>query len=234
MAFPINPTSGQIYKDYQWDDNIDGWTNIKYSKTIENNRVNLGTGIPTNIEMIDGFLNNLSFQFNGTSYIDFGPQNQSFSQMTVCLWINPQTVLNSSCFLGAWNDNEGDYRYWFIGANGDSLRFVYSTDGTYYVDNNFTSSGTLVPNTWQFVAAVYNGSDIKLYKNGYLIGTQVVLGGVIPNVSTNVVAGTFESKDEYLYEGLMSDIRLYDVALTEDELNTINNIKNGIYTRRSN
>jgi hypothetical protein len=72
--------------------------------------------------------------------------------------------------------------------------------------------------TWEFVAMTYNGSEVSLYHNGQVIYQEEKTGPIRAN-NENVLIGA-SSSVEY-FAGSLDDIRIYNRALTEDEIGTL-------------
>lgn len=113
------------------------------------------------------------------------------------------------------------------------MQFMLRRDGTAYQfwvnDSNGTNfkavsvSNLAVLNQWQHVAAVWNGSDLKLYLNGVLVGTTTgVTGASFKSLSSNPIhIGTNLSNEKYT--GNIDEIRIWSRALTAPEiLNNMN------------
>ena len=90
------------------------------------------------------------------------------SQLTIESWVKPDATMPTygtvamKSTSSSWNDGYG--LYW----NAGKLRFFV---------NHYNSSGTFVEATvptgvWSHVAATYDGTALKLYVNGVLVGTS--------------------------------------------------------------
>lgn len=71
-------------------------------------------------------------------------------------------------------------------------------------------------NTWYHVCVTYDGTELKSYTNGNLIGTDVGNGGYLTGYvqigSTN-------------YFGLMNDLRIYDEVISQKQIRSIYNLQ---------
>ena len=106
--------------------------------------------------------------------------------------------------------------YRFFSNHGNDFGFmVVPQDGTieeYY-------AGTPGDDTWHHVAAVYDGSDIIGYMDGEEVGRWAYDKGVADNDS-RVFIGSGHPDGEY-FPGMLDDLALFNVALSEDEINAI-------------
>jgi len=75
-----------------------------------------------------------------------------------------------------------------------------------------SGSGGLQTNQWQHVAGTYDGSNIRIYKNGELIATQAHSGNV--GDVNFVLVGIWETS----FDGVMDEVRIWNVARTQSEI----------------
>ncbi|HPS55210.1 MAG TPA: LamG domain-containing protein [Sedimentisphaerales bacterium] len=86
----------------------------------------------------------------------------------------------------------------------------------------------IVDSSWHHVAAVYNGSYVKLYVDG-LLDKQSAASGVIKTNNDNLSIGNNEhlllehGVTSRSVQGLMDDVRVYNRALTASEISIIAN-----------
>jgi hypothetical protein len=80
-------------------------------------------------------------------------------------------------------------------------------------------------NTWYHVAGVYNATTLTLdiYVNGIL--DNGILRGIIPSsqVIPNINANIGRRAAGYYFNGIVDDVRVYDRALSQAEIQTIMN-----------
>ena len=111
--------------------------------------------------------------------------------------------------------------YRFFSNHGNDFGFmVVPQDGTieeYY-------AGAPGDDTWHHVAAVYSGSDIIGYQDGEEVGRWAYNKGVADNDS-RVFIGSAHPTGEY-FPGMLDELALFNVVLTEDEINDI--MENGL------
>ena len=133
--------------------------------------------------------------------------------------------------ISAWvkpNNLSGD-KYIFI-QNGPTL-FHISNDklvGGIYTGTwtSVTSISSLVANVWSHVVMTYDGSNIKLYINGKF-DNSVAKTGNLSSLSC-VEIGRFNGGNcstgvSSYFNGQLDDIRLYNYALTSEQIKTLYN-----------
>ena len=100
----------------------------------------------------------------------------------------------------------------------DDLVAMFSIGGT-AVSADFTNSGWAY-GKWNFVAITYDGSYIRGYVNGHLVGTQAQTG-TLDSYSTPVDIGAYANlakNSAHLFKGGIADVAIYSTALGEDTL----------------
>jgi len=170
------------------------------------------------------FAQGYSLQLNGTSqYADCGTSSnfQLTNNLTIEAWIYPtdfQTSMFSNTIAAkvdwtSYNTYGWSFRY---GSSSRTLDFNMSGGGNTWVDCKVNSVLTL--NTWQHVAATYNGSVVKLYVNGAEVASLNATSS-IPYSSTNLYIGSINrSGDMRCLKGRIDEVRIWKVARTGSEI----------------
>lgn len=144
-------------------------------------------------------------------------------KFSVCFW-----TLASDATKANWNqmlwlgDKKTD------GSYGSNFRFE-SCSKTYTYpracsfhnnDKNAITAGSRILgssyNTWYHVCVTYDGTELKSYTNGNLIGTDVGNGGYLTGY---VQIGSAN------YFGLMNDLRIYDEVISQKQIRSIYNLQ---------
>lgn len=130
-----------------------------------------------------------------------GNASRSFS-----LWYKTSVNLNANIFTygtTCQNCNFGSY----LGASGNPVFQSYISDTDF--------GGNYAVNTWHHIVVTYNGSQVKMYMNGVLLGTQTY----------NLVTG---SNFAFRLGGSAStltvdDLRMFERAITDVEVSNLFN-----------
>ncbi|MFC1889575.1 MopE-related protein [Thermodesulfobacteriota bacterium] len=181
-------------------------------------------GDPNGVEIEEGVAGGAA-AFDTGDYIDVGDFDLSGTQMTIAAWINPDSLCSgeaSSCDGRIISKADGvkDANHWWmlsgISAGGDIvLRFRLKTDGT--TSTLIADSGNIEYGVWTFVAAVYNGSDMILYKDGLEVGRTPKSGSISAGPGVDVWIGNNPTGDRP-FDGRIDDLRVYSKALSEIEI----------------
>ena len=106
-----------------------------------------------------------------------------------------------------------------INSDGVKLRFRLKTNGV--TNTLIAHSGNIATDVWIHVTATYNGSQMKLYKDGVLVGSMGKSGSLSTSNSVETCIG--RNPDGYGYfHGLMDDVRVYNYALSQIEIQKLN------------
>ena len=137
-------------------------------------------------------------------------------QFTISAWINPSKIeehkLIIACKGGETIHNKG---YSFnIPRNYDVLQLqLYDINGFMY---HIHSKKKINLNTWQHVACTWDHGTVKLFINGY-VDNSTYFFAEIPNTGTNLYLGN-NNWLSHAFWGRLDEIRIYDSALSEDEI----------------
>ena len=185
---------------------------------------NTGTlqGNPTWTAGHSSFAVNLN---GSTQYVSAPNLDVSGSAITLAAWVRfssfpsgiDQRIISKS--TGA---SEADH-YWMlshVGGGQQRLRFRLKTGGT--TTTLVATTGDLAANTWYHAAAVYDGSTMRLYLDGGLVGSSSKSGAISTNASVPVNIGRNPPSYGYL-SGAVDDVRIYSEALSGGEILAIMN-----------
>jgi methionine-rich copper-binding protein CopC len=158
-----------------------------------------------------------ALSFNGTNSwvtVNSASSLNLTSGMTLEAWVKP-TAASTNWTAVMLKERTGGLDY-----------ALYATDGANqppggYIDSSntdFDSKGlSLLPvNSWSFLTATYDGSNLDLYVNGRLVTVQSVTGAII--TSTGVLRIGGDSIWGEYFQGLIDNIRIYNRALNVGEI----------------
>jgi len=220
---------------------IDGTTNVVCSSVIETN-VNVdstaihdifGDGSAVATYNLDGNANDLSGNYNGTATnVTYGTgkygqaavfngsskiENTSFdinsySAVTFSFWMS--TTTSGGDLMGF----SGNYDMAIQIINSTTCRLYFRSNLKYTdVPNFFINDGT-----WHHYAFVIDSNGANHYKDGASVTTT---GQVLSTVTTTFDIGnvTDTSGNNSYFNGKIDQVRIFNRALTQDEINTLYN-----------
>jgi hypothetical protein len=110
-------------------------------------------------------------------------------------------------------------------ATGNPVSRI-SVSGKYYPSIGGGNTGVkLALDAWTFLMATYDGANAKVYQNGVLRKTIPVVGVIDYGTSKDLSIGTdspYYNKENF--NGLIDDVRIYNRALTSNEVMRIYNL----------
>ncbi len=182
-----------------------------------------------------------SYDFNGTKYITFGFAPEYFYERSITfdgnqdyLDVDDNLNLTGPFTISFWmnRDNTGTrtvlsksdagftegYEVRVLGDGRVNMRWRNATGA----NQALTSFANIPSNEWHQVAFVYNGTRLYIYVDGVLDRST---NRSVP-VSTNrhfLIGAEDDRNPSSFYRGTLDEIRIWDIALTEDQLRFIMN-----------
>lgn len=153
-----------------------------------------------------------AFQFDGSTFINCGnkPSLNIRTQITMAFWFNVQAFSNTwETFLAK---GDGAYRAARSNGTGDSVHMGIS--GSNYFDATTIVTG----GQWHHYCATYDGATAKIYIDGKLDAYRAYTGGIGDSSSYNLYIGENQQATARQLHGLLDDLRIYDKALTEAQV----------------
>ena len=204
------------------DEDLVAW--YEFDEDVLDSSGNGHHGDPHGIEIEDGVVGGAA-AFDTGDYIDVGDFDLSGTQMTITAWVNPDSLCSGGSAycdgrIISKADGIKDTNHWWmisgISAEGGTvLRFRLKTDGT--TSTLVANSGNMELGVWTFVTAVYNGSDMILYKDGFEVGRMPKSGLISAGPGVDVWIGNNPTGDRP-FDGRIDDMRVYSKALSEIEI----------------
>lgn len=98
---------------------------------------------------------------------------------------------------------------------------------------SITSSGSINNNIWHHLVGTYDGSTVKLYIDGTSAGSTAEAGtGVIYYQPGGIAIGRDGDNPGKYFSGLIQDVRIYNRALSDSEINTLYKLTGGSLTAK--
>ncbi len=165
-----------------------------------------------------------AMNFDGdTDYVQVSDSNSldATSGVTISTWVKLDTISGDQKIVkktGAYILAIGD-----AGPGTDELELIIFDGATGRLQNREAAGATqLQAEQWYHMVGTYDGSDINTYIDGVL-DRSGSYSGDIDSTSNNLLIGINNDLSTKEVNGSMSDVRIYDRALSPDEINTIYN-----------
>jgi len=129
--------------------------------------------------------------------------------MTIEAWVYPTSLSGARTVVFKENRPAGHQTYSLYAKPAAEL----STSPSYTM---LTGSATLALNAWNHVAATYDGTTMRVYKNGAEIGRRALTGSLV-NTADPLKLGGNAVWSEW-FKGRIDEVRVYNVARTAAEI----------------
>ncbi|GAG13929.1 unnamed protein product, partial [marine sediment metagenome] len=148
--------------------------------------------------------------------------------ITLAAWIRPEGFdIGDARIITKQKTWSSSDIWWMLSTytDGTALRMRLKTDDG-GADNGTTTmwsdAGYLEAGVWSHVAATYDGSEMRLYHNGVEIMSTKKTGTIQTDPTAAVAIGNGPLGDpgglRATFHGLIDDLRIYNSALSEQEL----------------
>ncbi len=160
----------------------------------------------------------MSFANSATyAQIPQDPSHNITGSITLEAWIYP-TSWTSELWRGSIINKEQNNSTGYMlrcGANG-TLNFNFGT-GTAWKEIS-SPANTLILNTWQHVAGVFNGTTLTLYVNGVQVGTPVSYTGTIGTNTVPIEIGRSNIDINRFFYGRIDEVRIWNTAISATDI----------------
>ena len=151
--------------------------------------------------------------------------------LTIEAWINPASFTNEGFnFHGLVSKYSSDNDAGYLLEAHVSGDLILWSDG----NDRLTAQNVLQTNRWQHVVSVYSSGSATLY----LDGNEVASGVISSQSSSNndLLFGRLyvDRTSKFYYEGLMSDVRIWNVARTQQQIQNNKNYRLNVLKHAAN
>lgn len=168
--------------------------------------------------------------FNATpNYVEINTQNLIYpqTQITIEFWAKPNNLSQWSAPLSYISDdmhNESGFAFSYIEGK---LVFMLKTTEMRGDEWNYNPGVKNEVNQWSHISGTYDGESIKIYLNGELIESKTTSGLINWDYKpAKFHIGAFKDFNEkFLYDGLIDEVRVWNVARTSNEIYEFKNKK---------
>jgi hypothetical protein len=156
-----------------------------------------------------------ALQFDGVSKVEI-PDHADFhleDAVTVALWANPEAVQveDAKFFI----KQKSTYYPYCLQYDGNS-QTIYANISSDSAQFNTKPRLANFPGQWVHLCFTYDGSALLLYKDGEEVARVAASGKLRQNDLSLTVGGRLNSGNNF--KGMIDDVRLYNRALTRDEI----------------
>jgi glucose/arabinose dehydrogenase len=135
------------------------------------------------------------------------------SALTIEAWVYP-TATGTTWRTAVMKEIPGELSYTLYANNSSSRAAAWVRIGSN--SRNTPTTAGLALNTWTHLAMTYDGSMLRIYRNGAL-DSSVTVSGAIATSSNPLRLGGNQIWGEY-FAGRLDDVRIYNRALSASEI----------------
>ncbi len=164
-----------------------------------------------------------SLDFDGTDdRVDCGTDSSvtiKGTKITLEAWIYPtawKTNVYEGNIINKENNTNNNGYFLRCGASG-KLNFGFG-DNTSTWKELTSSNAVLTLNTWQHVAATYDGVKSRLYVNGICTDSIAYNSTMMSSTTVNLTIGDHSGSYVRRYQGRIDDVRIWAVVRTSSEI----------------
>jgi hypothetical protein len=162
-------------------------------------------------------------QFDGTNDRVVVNGSWTLAQYTVSMWFRQDGGTGVQRDIVSMEDASGGHGTLLeIGTNG-TLRFLHrapmATTGGAATESLYSPTAPAT-GTWHHAAAVKTATDMVMYIDGVQVATQANAGTFDGTVAL-ITIGDIDNRQMRPWPGLIDDVRLYNTALTEAEVQQV-------------
>jgi len=166
---------------------------------------------------------NYAAEFDGTNdYIDLDDLDINGSDMTILAWAKADDWDRDDgrIISKATGTAERDH-YWMVSTveHQGEIRLRYRLDAQGRTKTLNADEGALEAGKWFFVAAVYDGRKMKLYKDGVLVGQRNQSGNIRTSGSVPAwIGGNPSGETDRPWDGVIDEVAVYRHDLTAEQI----------------
>ncbi len=163
-----------------------------------------------------GHLHGPALNFDGGDYVNVVSASSlnPTSAISISAWIKASTVSGTDQIVAKFGTGGGDRQYALELDGGILGMFIRKSD-----DSNWVSAVDTVAvstGSWYHAVGTFDGSYVRVYKNGILVGTSTQYTGTI-NSGTGQPVHTGGFSGNY-FDGIIDEARIYNRALSATEI----------------
>ncbi len=162
--------------------------------------------------------------FNGTGAYVIVPDSSSLriSAYTVSAWIKPTP--DNDYWTGIVGKPGRNFNMWLGSSNNSAPGFIHHRFHSTASANDGCPNASGIPidgSTWTHVVLTNNGSTCKTYVNGAEKASGPVNGSLIVDNTALQIGRNLDGGASNYYRGLIDDIRVYNQALSPQEVTSL-------------
>jgi hypothetical protein len=149
---------------------------------------------------------------NGSQYVSGG------NKLSMTGWFNCDALAYGQGYMG-FRAGSGTAEFYLIQLNNGVLECRLVTTAGFF--EYVAPANTIIPQVWQHIAWIYDGTAIKLYVNGTLKGSKAASGNFVGTNVNFAIGKSVLGGYNFVYGGKVDEVSVWNKALTQSEIQGI-------------
>jgi len=197
-----------------------GWWKLDGNADDSSSYANHGAA-QGSFEWVTGHIDTGAIEFTGDGgrvLVPNAAQLNPTSAVTATAWVNYSQTPGYSARILAKGADAGDNEAYVIQlTSDDQASFFIRTEPNHVVEGVDSPEDSLAHDTWVHVAGSYDGDTVNVYVNGRLADSDSIGAETIIVDSNGLAIGDAVDVDR-AFIGKVDDVRVYDVALSDENV----------------
>ena len=149
---------------------------------------------------------------NGSQYVS------GTNQLSLTGWFYCDALAYGQGYMG-FRAGSGTAEFYLIQLNSGVMECRLVTTAGFF--EYVAPANTVIPQVWQHIAWIYDGTAIKLYVNGTLKGSKAASGTFLGPAVTFGIGKSILGGFNFVYGGRIDEVTVWNKALTQAEIQTM-------------
>ncbi len=161
--------------------------------------------------------------FNGTNdYLSTTTSTLNPAAYSFSAWVYLSAIPASGNYVSILSQGATGFTTMLVTSSGTIFAGITTTAANTTTDVSYTGTHVLAANTWYFVSMTYDSvAGLNGYVNGVLDGSAAANGTAADNTGVFEIGGNYPCCGGRYLNGQISDVSIYNVALTSAQVNTL-------------
>ncbi len=161
--------------------------------------------------------------FNGTNdYLSTTTSTLNPAAYSFSAWVYLSAIPASGYYVSILSQGATGFTTMLVTSSGTILEGINTTAANTTTNVSYLGTHVLAANTWYFVSMTYDSvAGLNGYVNGVLDGSAAANGTAADNTGVFEIGGNYPCCGGRYLNGQISDVSIYNVALTSAQVNTL-------------
>ena len=167
-----------------------------------------------------------ALDFDGVDdYVDIGkahvvPPGVTIDTMSMAAWFKADSFASPNARILSKASSANIDDHWFMlstAPSGGEMRLSFRLKAGGTTTELVAASGELYVDVWTLAIATYDGSQMRIYKDGDLVGSSGKVGDIDIDATVGVRIGSNPDDSNY-FDGIIGEVGLFNRTFSETEV----------------